>query len=64
MDGELALNTDSGGIILLNGKPSLFTVQASEKVYADYQLEVTDVGGHSSLARPDNPIYTLAGAKA
>jgi acetylornithine deacetylase/succinyl-diaminopimelate desuccinylase-like protein len=31
-------------------------------VYADYQLEVTDPGGHSSLARPDNPIYTLAAA--
>lgn len=62
VDAELALNTDSGGIVLRNGKPSLFTVQASEKVYADYQLEVTDVGGHSSLARPDNPIYTLAAA--
>jgi acetylornithine deacetylase/succinyl-diaminopimelate desuccinylase-like protein len=62
VDAELALNTDSGGIILHGGTPSLFTVQASEKVYADYQLDVTDVGGHSSLARPDNPIYTLAGA--
>lgn len=62
VDAELALNTDSGGIVLRNGKLSLFTVQASEKVYADYQLAVTDVGGHSSLARPDNPIYTLAAA--
>ncbi|MBI2187649.1 MAG: M20/M25/M40 family metallo-hydrolase [Acidobacteria bacterium] len=62
IDAELALNTDSGGIILRNGKPSLFTIQASEKIYADFQLEATDVGGHSSLARPDNPIYTLAGA--
>lgn len=62
VDAELALNTDSGGIVLKDGKPALFTVQASEKVYADYQLEVADVGGHSSLARPDNPIYTLAAA--
>lgn len=62
VDAEFALNTDSGGIILRNGRPSVFTVQASEKVYADYQIEVTDVGGHSSLARPDNPIYTLAAA--
>lgn len=62
VDAEFALNTDSGGIILRNGRPSLFTVQASEKVYADYQLEVTDAGGHSSLARADNPIYTLAAA--
>ena len=62
VDAGFALNTDSGRIILKDGKPSLFTVQASEKIYADYQLEVTDVGGHSSLARPDNPIYTLAAA--
>jgi len=62
VDAEFAFNTDSGGIILRNGRPSLFTVQASEKVYADYQLEVTDPGGHSSLARPDNPIYTLSAA--
>ena len=62
VDAEFAFNTDSGGIILRDGRPSLFTVQASEKVYADYQLEATDVGGHSSLARPDNPIYTLAAA--
>ncbi|MBI3048580.1 MAG: M20/M25/M40 family metallo-hydrolase [Acidobacteria bacterium] len=62
VDAEFALNTDSGRIILRGGKPSLFTVQASEKVYADYQLDVRDVGGHSSLARPDNPIYTLAAA--
>jgi acetylornithine deacetylase/succinyl-diaminopimelate desuccinylase-like protein len=48
VDAEFALNTDSGGIIMRNGRPSLFTAQASEKVYADYQLEVTDVGGHSS----------------
>jgi acetylornithine deacetylase/succinyl-diaminopimelate desuccinylase-like protein len=62
VDAEFAFNTDSGGIILRAGRPSLFTVQASEKVYADYQFEVTDAGGHSSLARPDNPIYTLAAA--
>ena len=62
VDAGFALNTDSGRILLKDGKPSLFAVQASEKIYADYQLEVTDVGGHSSLARPDNPIYTLAAA--
>jgi acetylornithine deacetylase/succinyl-diaminopimelate desuccinylase-like protein len=62
VDAELALNTDSGGLIVKNGRPALFTVQASEKVYADYRLEVTDSGGHSSLVRADNPIYTLAAA--
>lgn len=62
IDAEVALNTDAGELIVKDGRPTLFTVQASEKIYADYQLEVTDPGGHSSLARPDNPIYTLAGA--
>lgn len=62
IDAELALNTDGGGVRTRNGAPVFFDVQASEKIYADYQLEVTDVGGHSSLARPGNPIYTLSAA--
>jgi acetylornithine deacetylase/succinyl-diaminopimelate desuccinylase-like protein len=62
VDAELAFNTDGGGVALRDGKPAIFEVQASEKIYADYQLEVTDVGGHSSLVRPGNPIYTLAAA--
>lgn len=62
LNAELAFNTDGGGVTLRDGRPSVFDVQASEKIYADYQLEVTDVGGHSSLVRPDNPIYTLAAA--
>ena len=62
VDAELAFNTDGGGISLRNGRPMYFNLQASEKVYADYQLEVTDRGGHSSLVRPDNPIYTLSAA--
>jgi acetylornithine deacetylase/succinyl-diaminopimelate desuccinylase-like protein len=37
-------------------------VQVSEKMYADYALEVTDAGGHSSLPRTVNPIYTLSAA--
>ena len=35
-------------------------VEATEKVYADYQVTVTNRGGHSSLPRPDNAIYELA----
>lgn len=59
---ELAFNTDGGGVVVRDGRPAIFEVQASEKIYADYQLDVTDAGGHSSLVRPDNPIYTLAAA--
>ncbi len=62
IDAELAFNTDGGGVMTRNSRPAVFEVQASEKIYADYQLEVTDPGGHSSLARPDNPIYILSAA--
>ena len=62
IDADLAFNTDGGGVRLSDGRPAVFELQASEKIYADYQLEVTDVGGHSSLVRPENPIYTLAAA--
>ena len=62
IDADLAFNTDGGGVILRDGRPTVFELQASEKIYADYQLEVTDAGGHSSLVRPENPIYTLAAA--
>jgi hypothetical protein len=51
VNAGFALNTDSGRIILKNGRPSLFTVQASEKIYADYQLEVTDVGAGTARLR-------------
>lgn len=61
VDAEFALNTDAGGGVLRDGRRVMFTVQASEKVYATYALAATDNGGHSSLPRPaDNPIYRLA----
>jgi acetylornithine deacetylase/succinyl-diaminopimelate desuccinylase-like protein len=62
VDAELAFNTDGGGVMTRGGRAVFFDVQASEKIYADYQLEVTDPGGHSSLARPGNPIYALSAA--
>ena len=37
-------------------------IDASEKLYADFQLVVTNPGGHSSLPVPDNAIYHLADA--
>ena len=63
IDAEFALNTDAGGGVLRDGRRVMFSVQASEKVYATYALEATDKGGHSSLPRPaDNPVYRLAPA--
>jgi acetylornithine deacetylase/succinyl-diaminopimelate desuccinylase-like protein len=37
-------------------------VEATEKVYSDFQITATNRGGHSSLPRPDNAIYELTTA--
>ncbi|MFQ5689137.1 MAG: M20/M25/M40 family metallo-hydrolase [Gemmatimonadota bacterium] len=55
-----ALNTDAGGGVLEGEREVSFGVQASEKVYLSFGLEVTNRGGHSSQPRPDNAIYQLA----
>lgn len=63
VDAELALNTDSGGGVFdANGEPSIFSIQMAEKRYQTYELIATNPGGHSSIPRPDNAIYELAGA--
>ncbi|MEO8336403.1 MAG: M20/M25/M40 family metallo-hydrolase [bacterium] len=62
IDAEYALNTDGGGVELANGKPRSFGMEASEKVFIDFQLEAKNPGGHSSRPRPDNAIYQLAHA--
>jgi len=59
VDADFALNTDAGGGVLKEGKPHIFTVQASEKVYLTFQLEVKNPGGHSSIPVDDNAIYRL-----
>jgi acetylornithine deacetylase/succinyl-diaminopimelate desuccinylase-like protein len=60
IDAEIVFNHDGGGILSDHGKPVMMTVDATEKLYADFQLSVTNPGGHSSLPRPDNAIYALA----
>jgi acetylornithine deacetylase/succinyl-diaminopimelate desuccinylase-like protein len=59
---EFVLNHDGGGVELEKGKALSVDVDASEKLYADFQLTVTNPGGHSSLPVPDNAIYHLADA--
>jgi carboxypeptidase PM20D1 len=60
---EMALNADGGGGRLgEDGKAQYFTVGAAEKTYADFQLEVTDAGGHSSAPGKVNAINRLAAA--
>lgn len=62
-DAELLLNIDGGGGELdEGGKPVIFGVQGAEKTYGDYELSVTNPGGHSSAPRKSNAIYQLARA--
>ena len=61
IDAEFALNEGGGGA-LKDGVRQLNSVQASEKVYQDFDLQATNSGGHSSLPRQDNAIYDVAGA--
>ena len=61
---ELVVNIDGGGGTLddASGKPLYWTWQGAEKTYVDYQLEVTNPGGHSSAPRPVNAIVQLSAA--
>jgi len=60
IDAEFALNEGAGGRLdPATGKYVFNGVQAGEKLYQDYTLEVTNEGGHSSRPVPDNAIYRL-----
>ncbi|HVF28762.1 MAG TPA: M20/M25/M40 family metallo-hydrolase, partial [Pyrinomonadaceae bacterium] len=59
VDAELGINEGGGGLTK-KGKPILNGVQASEKVYQSFALEVKNRGGHSSQPVKDNAIYRLA----
>jgi acetylornithine deacetylase/succinyl-diaminopimelate desuccinylase-like protein len=54
------LNEGAGGRLDKDGNRVALEIQAGEKVYQDFALEVTNPGGHSSRPRPDNAIYQLA----
>jgi acetylornithine deacetylase/succinyl-diaminopimelate desuccinylase-like protein len=62
VDAAYVINPDSGGVELDHGRAVVADVEATEKVYADYQLTTANRGGHSSLPRPDNAIYELTAA--
>ena len=62
---ELVLNIDGGGgAVSEEGKPLYFTWQGAEKTYADFELTVTNPGGHSSAPRKANAINQLGAALA
>jgi len=62
MEAAFALNPDSGGVTTVKGKPLNVDVEANEKLYADFELDANNPGGHSSLPVPDNAIYHIADA--
>jgi acetylornithine deacetylase/succinyl-diaminopimelate desuccinylase-like protein len=64
VDAEYCINLDAGEFEKDKDKRLLASIQASEKVYVDYQFESLNAGGHSSVPSPDNAIYHLAGALA
>ena len=62
IDAAYVINMDGGDPVMMNGKRLMRTVQAAEKVYITFKLEVHNPGGHSSLPTKDNAIYRLAAA--
>jgi len=64
IDAEYCINLDGGEFEKQGNDRVLTAIQASEKVYADFQLESLSAGGHSSIPSSDNAIYHLANALA
>lgn len=63
IDSAFALNEGGGGRYdEKTGKYLYNGIQAGEKLYQDYTLEITNPGGHSSRPVPDNAIYRLSAA--
>lgn len=63
VDAAMVINEGGGGR-MRGGRYLLNGVQAAEKTYTNFRLEVTNKGGHSSLPTRDNAIYHLARALA
>jgi len=60
-NADLLLNSDGGGAYLADdGKPIVYGMQAAEKTYMDFEVTVTNPGGHSSRPGATNAIYDLA----
>jgi acetylornithine deacetylase/succinyl-diaminopimelate desuccinylase-like protein len=59
---EFALNEGASGELDAQGRHVALQVQAGEKVYQDFALEVTDPGGHSARPTRNNAIVRLANA--
>ena len=62
VDAAWVINPDAGGVELDHGRAVVADVEATEKVYSDFQITAVNPGGHSSRPRPDNAIYELTTA--
>ncbi len=62
IDAEYALNEGGGGKVGKDGGGRILSMQVGEKSVQNFRLETTNAGGHSSMPRPDNAIYSLAAA--
>ncbi len=62
IDAGIALNEGGFGELDAQGKRIDQTFQTAQKVGMGFTLETTNPGGHSSVPRPDNAIYSLARA--
>ena len=62
VDAEFAINEGGGGRTDGKGKLLVQTLQVGEKVFQNYRIEATNVGGHSSAPIRDNAIYQLSDA--
>ncbi|HEU4455863.1 MAG TPA: M20/M25/M40 family metallo-hydrolase, partial [Longimicrobium sp.] len=61
VEAEMGIN--EGGFGRMKGERRISNnLQASEKVYLDFELEARGTAGHSSLPTADNSIYHLAAA--
>jgi acetylornithine deacetylase/succinyl-diaminopimelate desuccinylase-like protein len=60
IDAELALNEGGSGYLDKDEKPVRLSIQVGERITQNYQLEVTNPGGHSARAPRENAIYRLA----
>lgn len=62
LSAGFALNEGARGRLDAGGERIALEIQAGEKVYQDFALEITNPGGHSSRPVPDNAIDRLANA--
>ena len=61
-NAAFVINPDAGTLEVQDGKAVAMEIEATEKIYSDYEFRVAGPGGHSSLPTTDNVIYQLSAA--